>query len=362
MNNIIVKVEYGAISFERDFYNNRITLGGDVYVGNYQERGIVTKEFRPEIIKKKDEKIFLNEAGILSRIDHPNIINLYGVCTDRAKNSKNLLEREPFFCFVMEYAPKGSLHSLIHESNEPLDEKRIVTILKQIVRGLDHLHTRSPPIIHGDLKPTNIVFDNENNAKLMDFAFSTIKQEIREYNNETTSKGQLRWMAPELLTEKFTLESDIYSFGVILWELLTRKLPYPNAKNEVQVFNAMKDSNTLNFKFPPNISRQLKQLGERCLNYIPEQRPTAEDILNDLNKNFPDEICDILEKPITNFSSNQVSIPSAQPDLAIKAKDSPKQTSVAEFKNKFELMAAMNKSNKKPQFIYHRRTLSKKGK
>jgi len=206
---------------------------------------------------------------------HPNIIHLYGICTDRAKNSKNISEREKFYCLVMEFASKGSLHNLIHESNEILDEKMIISILKQIANGLIYLHSSSPPILHGDLKPSNIIFDNENNVKLMDFGFSTIKKETREYNNETTSKGQLRWMAPELLFEKPTLKSDIYAFGIIIWQLFTRKLPYPESKNEVQVFNSMKDPNTIKFVFPSNTSQFLKQLGEQCLDNNPKLRPTA---------------------------------------------------------------------------------------
>jgi len=358
------RVEYSEIYFNRDSHKNRISLGtgsfADVYIGNYRTQQVVVKELKREAIKKVDE--FLDETGILSRMNHSNIIDLYGICTDRAKNSKNLLEREPFYCLVMEYASKGSLHSLIHENNEPLNETRIVAILKQIASGLIYLHSSSPPIIHGDLKPTNIVFDNENNVKLMDFGFSSIKQETRENNNETTSKG-LRWMAPELLIEKPTLKSDIYSFGVIIWQLFTHKLPYPDAKNEVQVFNSMKNSNTLKFKFPPNISLMLKQLGERCLNYKPELRPTAKYILDDLNKNFPNVNCDIPEKPITNFSSNRVSIPSPLPDLSIiKPNNSQTEMNFAAVKNKFELMAAKNRGNITPIISCHRRSLSRKGK
>jgi len=249
----------------------------------------------------------LDEAKILRSMDHSHIINLYGICTNRAKNTKNISEREDFYCLVMEFGSKGSLHNLIHESNEILDEKKIISILKQIAHGLIYLHSSSPPILHGDLKPTNIVFDNENNVKLMDFGFSTIKKETREYNNETTSKGQLRWMAPELLTEKSTLKSDIYSFGILIWQLFTRKLPYPEAKNEVQVFNSMKDPKSIKFEFPSNTPQLLKQLGERCLCYNPELRPTAKYILDYLDNFFSNVNGDLLpKKSITNIRSYQM--------------------------------------------------------
>jgi len=265
----------------------------------------------------------------------------------------------------MEFASKGSLHNLIHESNEIFDEKRIISILKQIVLGLIYLHSSSPPIIHGDLKPTNIIFDNENNVKLMDFGFLTIKKETHEYNNETTSKGQLRWMAPELLIEKPTLKSDIYSFGIIIWQLLTRKLPYPEAKNEVQVFNSMKDPNTIKFEFPSNTSLALKQLGEQCLYYNPERRPTAKYILYYLDNNFPNLNSDLIPKqPITNFSSYQkISIAPTPLSIPLSKSIEPQmeEIKVADIRKKF--MFNGNSCIKKVQISHNKLpSIERKGK
>jgi len=249
----------------------------------------------------------------------------------------------------MEFASKGSLHNLIHESNEILEEKKIISILKQIVHGLIYLHSSSPPIIHGDLKPTNIIFDNENNVKLMDFGFSTIKKETREYNNETTSKGQLRWMAPELLIENPTLKSDIYSFGIIIWQLLTRKLPYPEAKNEVQVFNSMKDPTRIKFVFPSNTSQFLKQLGKQCLDNNPKLRPTAEYILYYLDNIFSNVNDDLLpKKPMPNFSSYQmISITTTRLSTPLSKSIDPQKEiiKVADIRKIFELNAKLPAKN-----------------
>jgi len=362
-----IELEYSEITFKRDNHKNRFSMGigsfGEVYVASFRGQEVAIKELKREAIKNGVNE-FLNESIILRRMKHPNIINLYGICTDRAINCKNLSERENFYCLVMEYGSKGSLHNLIHESNEIFDEKKIISILLQIGHGLFYLHSSSPPIIHGDLKPTNIIFDNENIVKLMDFGFSTIKKETREYNNETTSKGQLRWMAPELLTEKPTLKSDIYSFGIIAWQLLTRKLPYSDAKNEVQVFNSMKDPNTIKFQFPLNTSLALKQLGERCLNRNPELRPSAKDITECLNS-FPNVNNDsIIEKPITNFSSYQV-VSIITPLFIPVSKSIDPQKEVSKFsdlRNKFEHIAN-NASIKKPQSLHKRlRSIGRTGK
>jgi len=249
----------------------------------------------------------------------------------------------------MEFASKGSLHNLIHESNEIFDEKKIISILKQIANGLVYLHSSSPPIIHGDLKPSNIIFDNENNVKLMDFGFSTIKKKTREYNNETTSKGQLRWMAPELLFEKPTLKSDIYSFGIIIWQLFTRKLPYPESKNEIQVFNSMKDPNTIKFVFPSNTSQFLKQLGEQCLDNNPKLRPTAEYIFDYLDNNFSNVNNDLLpKKPITNFSSYQMISKTTRLSTPLSKSIDPQKEviKVADIRKIFELNAKLPANNR----------------
>jgi len=113
----------------------------------------------------------------------------------------------------------------------------------------------------------------------------TCKKEQREYNNATTGKGTLRYMAPEQLTELPTEKSDVYAFGIILWELISRKLPYADAKNDVQIYNAMKNK-TWTFKFPSTTPTQLKSLGERCLNFDKEKRPTFIDILYEIENQF----------------------------------------------------------------------------
>jgi len=195
----------------------------------------------------------------------------------------------------MEYAPNGSLQNLIHGDShlshkelKPYDLIFILKILKQIARALVYLHTSDPPVIHRDLKPSNIVLDINNNVKLTDFGLATIKKEVREYNNETSGKGTLRWMAPELISENLTEKSDIYSFGMIIWELFSRKFPYPDAKNDIQIFQSIKARNW-KFKFNENTLHappKLVELGERCLNYDKEKRPTAVDILYELEHNI----------------------------------------------------------------------------
>jgi len=219
-------LEYNEIEFKRDSYYNRVLLGsqvgifGNVYRGTVTHRAfeVAVKELNIKAMSNNAIKEFKEEGEILCQLSHPNIISTYAICTDRVKFIKNASNgREPFFCLIMEYAPNGSLYSLIHEkhNSKPLELSTKIKILKQIGQALVYLHSNNPPIIHRDLKPTNILLDAENNIKLTDFGFAIVKKEAREFNNDSTSKGTGRWMAPELLFEHPTEKSDIYSFGVI---------------------------------------------------------------------------------------------------------------------------------------------------
>jgi len=185
----------------------------------------------------------------------------------------------------MEYAKGGSLHSLIHEKQATLDINLIIKILKQIARALVYLHSSKPPIIHRNLNPKNIVLDRACNAKLTDFGLA--KEIIPNSILSTSGKGTLRYMAPEQVAARPTEKSDVYTFGIILWELLTRNLPYPDAKNDVQIFEKMRNTQHSNFKFPDNTPPGLKEIGEWCLTLDKEKRPTSAETFNKLEQLFP---------------------------------------------------------------------------
>jgi len=224
--------------------------------------------------------------NILRQIFHPNIIEFYGY-TESLKDSKNKRnsfepnmdsqDRKTCFYLVMEYAPNGTLHNLIHnpqEASKPLDLTKIMKYLIQIARALVYLHNYTKSMIFiRDLNSNNIVIDAENNIKLIDFGFSKILSK--------------QWTAPEQFESAATItteKSDIYSFGVIIWELFTRKLPFSEAKNDMQIAARKKDKNT--FEFPPNTPMILISLAKQCFNDNPASRPTAIKILWELDRYF----------------------------------------------------------------------------
>ncbi|GJU99552.1 probable receptor-like protein kinase [Tanacetum coccineum] len=159
---------------------------------------------------------FENEISCLSRIQHQNIVNLLGYC----------IHSETRF-LVYEMMPNGSLESQLHGPSHGtgLSWQHRMKVALDIARGLEYLHERcTPPVIHRDLKSSNILLGSTFNAKLSDFGLA-ITGGIHGKNNIKLS-GTLGYVAPEyLLDGKLTDKSDVYAFGVVLLELLIGRKP-----------------------------------------------------------------------------------------------------------------------------------------
>ncbi|KAL3349920.1 hypothetical protein AABB24_022798 [Solanum stoloniferum] len=158
---------------------------------------------------------FKSEIELLSRIHHKNVVGLAGFCFDRA-------EQMP----VYEYIPNGTLKDgLSGKTGIRLDWMRRLNIAIGAARGLQYLHDLvSPPIIHRDIKSNNILLDGNLNAKVSDFGLSRF---LGERGHITTQfKGTMGYMDPEYyMTNQLTEKSDVFSFGVVLLEIVTGKVP-----------------------------------------------------------------------------------------------------------------------------------------
>ena len=144
-------------------------------------------------------------------IRHPNIVMFLGACT-----------KPPNLCIVLEYCGRGSLWSCLHDLSIKLSWEFRKKMALDIAKGVLYLHSFQPPILHRDLKSLNVLLDHACNAKLADFGWTRIKAKVM-----TSKIGTYQWMAPEVIAGfKYTEKADVFSFGVILWELATRKPPY----------------------------------------------------------------------------------------------------------------------------------------
>ncbi|KAK1287306.1 Serine/threonine-protein kinase EDR1 [Acorus calamus] len=163
---------------------------------------------------------------IMKRLRHPNVVLFMGAIT-----------RVPNLSIVTEFLPRGSLFRLIHRPNNQLDERRRLRMALDVARGMNYLHNCTPIVVHRDLKSPNLLVDKNWVVKVCDFGLSRMKQST--FLSSRSTAGTAEWMAPEVLRNEPSDEKcDVYSFGVILWELSTLQQPW-GGMNPMQVVGAV---------------------------------------------------------------------------------------------------------------------------
>ncbi|XP_047325999.1 probable serine/threonine-protein kinase PBL21 [Impatiens glandulifera] len=196
---------------------------GRVYKGLIDyDQIIAVKQLNPNGLQGNQE--FMVEILMLSLLHHPNLVNLIGYCAD---GNQRLL--------VYEYMPNGCLDDHLSDiepagNNQALNWYTRMKIAMGAARGLQHLHCKAnPPVIYRDLKPANILLDKEFNPKLSDFGLAKVGPVGDKTHVSTRVMGTYGYCAPEYaMTGKLTIRSDIYSFGVVLLELITGRKAIDN--------------------------------------------------------------------------------------------------------------------------------------
>jgi serine/threonine-protein kinase TNNI3K len=182
---------------------------GNISFGIWNNIPIVVKKF----YSISDPEGFKREALLHRNLRHPNIVLLLGYC------------KEPP-CILLELMQRGSLANVLHSSkyNTELTLELIMKIALDMSRGMEYLHSRS--IIHRDLKSQNVLLDINWTAKISDFGLSKfIRPE--KIQDLTLQIGTVPWMAPEVLQKQlYNEKADVYSYGIILWEMITKEKPY----------------------------------------------------------------------------------------------------------------------------------------
>ncbi|KAF8308535.1 kinase-like protein, partial [Clavulina sp. PMI_390] len=172
------------------------------------------------------------EAIIHSQLDHPNILPFLGIYHEDDKS---------YPLTIFPFVKRGSLEDLLRDlgPGQLMDLPDLIKLLIGTARGVVYLHSRKPPIIHGDLHPGNILIHESGNPLLCDFGRSRIRHEISRRSNREEG-GRARFLAPELSdgrTERFcsTQESDIFALAMTFLNAWSAELPFPELKNERQV-------------------------------------------------------------------------------------------------------------------------------
>ncbi|XP_033150517.1 mitogen-activated protein kinase kinase kinase 7-like [Drosophila busckii] len=160
------------------------------------------------------------EVRILSNVSHDNIIKLCGISHDTSSLRKRML-------LIMEYAENGSLEAYIHTSGLALEYENLLNLMRQCIKGLAYLHGREPKIMHRDVKTANMVLtSNYRKLKICDFG---LVKSVATKNTEHI--GSIPYRAPEIYnTNKYDEKCDVYSFGIVLWEVMSQRKPFENCE------------------------------------------------------------------------------------------------------------------------------------
>ncbi|KAK6278460.1 hypothetical protein POUND7_018727 [Theobroma cacao] len=241
---------------------------GTVYYGLWYGSDVAVKVFSKQEYSDDVIHSFRQEVSLMKRLRHPNVLLFMGAVTSPQR-----------LCIVTEFLPRGSLFRLLQRNTTKLDWRRRVHMALDIARGVNYLHHCNPPIIHRDLKSSNLLVDKNWTVKVGDFGLSRLKHET--FLTTKTGKGTPQWMAPEVLrNEPSDEKSDVYSFGVILWELATEKIPWDNL-NSMQVIGAVGFMNQ-RLEIPKEVDPRWASIIESCCHSDPQCRPAFQELLEKL--------------------------------------------------------------------------------
>ncbi|AVL94173.1 putative serine/threonine protein kinase receptor [Megavirus vitis] len=244
---------------------------GLVYQGEWKGINVAVKKFVKQKLDENQMLEFRAEMAFLSQLQHPNIVMFIGACV-----------KKPNICIITEFMQKGSLRDVIRINSGKIKWNKRMRMLRDAARGIDYLHSSVPVIIHRDIKSSNILVDENDNVKVADFGFARIKQE----NATMTRCGTPCWTAPEIIRgEKYNEKADVFSFGVVMWEMVTFHEPFAGC-NFMQVsLDIIKGTRP---QIPGDCPPEMTELIKSCWHAKAKKRPTMEQVIKKLSSFIKD--------------------------------------------------------------------------
>ncbi|KAK7849021.1 wall-associated receptor kinase 4 [Quercus suber] len=280
----------GELQKATNNYDETLIIGwggfGTVYKGILPDNRIVAIKKSKTVDENQIEQ-FINEVLVLSQINHRNVVKLLGCCLET---------QVPLL--VYEFIPNGTLFEYIHHESKAstISWETRLRIAAETAEALSYLHfAASPPIIHRDVKSSNILLDSTHTAKVSDFGASRLVP-LDQTQFATMVQGTLGYLDPEYMqTSQLTEKSDVYSFGVVLVELLTGKkalsFDRPEVERSLAIYfiSFLKDNRLFEIVekhvAEEGKAEQLKEvanLAKRCLRLKGEDRPTMKEVATEL--------------------------------------------------------------------------------
>eukprot|EP00164_Ancoracysta_twista_P006798 GFYU01009536.1.p1 GENE.GFYU01009536.1~~GFYU01009536.1.p1 ORF type:complete len:1251 (-),score=260.36 GFYU01009536.1:274-4026(-) len=300
-------IDESEIQLERRIDEDCAGGYGEVWLGIWRDMHVAVKKLRdyPLLMTKTEgSSSFDEEIQFMMQVRHPNIILFYGAGMENGRKF-----------IVIEYMPRGPLSSILSDSTIPLDLETKLRFLLDIARGMQFLHSSEPPRLHRDLKTANLLVSQSFVVKIADFgtAKASSNEDLpmlhkgsitsrkgsnplgsgRNINSTkgssrqmTSGVGTLCWTAPELLQSdgkvEFSTKIDVYSFGIVMWEMMTRAEPYPDYQYARDVEKAVLRGERP--EIPVGAPKPYVSLMQACWDQEPSKRPSFDYIVLELSR------------------------------------------------------------------------------
>jgi serine/threonine protein kinase len=271
---------------------------GEVFKGTYRKSQVAIKVYDFQGQLALEEKTMVSkEAEVMEGLRSEYLVGFRGLCLD------------PRYCLVMEFCDGGTLRARLNQTSQTVTPIEQMRWAMQISYGLYQLH--SVNILHRDLKGENILLDGRNHAKVADFGLSIVKSSSASHSRSSGGRGgagTLPWMAPELHDKKSNSKAtDVYSLGVVLWEIVSRKLPYAGLGGGQMISRTLLDKRD---PLPNPCPEVFRLMILACCQLEASKRLTAEQV----GEQFDGALRSVesVPKPLSNSSPNPPS-PKALP-------------------------------------------------
>ncbi|XP_034931520.1 serine/threonine-protein kinase STY46 isoform X3 [Populus alba] len=253
------EIDARQLIYEKQIANRS---SGDLYKGTFCRQDVAIKVLRGEHLNNKLQSEFNQEVLIMRKVRHKNVVKFIGVCT-----------RPPSLCIITEFMSGGSMYDFLRKQKGSLSLQSLLRVAIDVSKGMHCLHQNN--IVHRNLKSANLLMDENGVAKVADFGVARVRDQSGVMTAET---GTYRWMAPEVIEHKpYDHKADVFSFGIVLWELLTGKLPYEHLSPLQAAVGVVQQG--LRPSIPSHSHPKLAELLDRCWQQDQSLRPDFSEIL-----------------------------------------------------------------------------------
>ncbi|XP_078149780.1 LEAF RUST 10 DISEASE-RESISTANCE LOCUS RECEPTOR-LIKE PROTEIN KINASE-like 2.4 isoform X2 [Carex rostrata] len=295
------RYNYEEVKKITSMFQHRLGKGGfgTVYRGILQDGRLVAVKILHNFSCGREE--LLNEVLSIGRTSHVNVVSLLGFCIEHSKDA-----------LIYEYMPNGSLDNYIYSENPKtvLDWAKLYEIAIGIARGLEYLHRGcNARIVHFDIKPQNILLDEDFNPKIADFGLAKLCSPKESIVSMAEMRGTIGYIAPEVFSRSFgvvSTKSDVYSYGMMVLEMVGgRRNAKPSAENPSQVYfphwiyDCLVEGNPIQLQACDVLSMEIEEIAKKmgivglwCTQTTPANRPSMNRVVEMLEKSL-----DELEMP-----------------------------------------------------------------